>query len=128
VTYYETGMLGRPITSFLVKPEWIGNVASTGSTNGRQFPPYPGEQTGGSQYVCASGGLPGLPHIPKLGNQFHGIGDTFNLPNGNKYYTDDCIVCGTRIENKFSWETLRWEGWRPTVTVPPLYLIEEEPW
>lgn len=120
---YQTGRRSRlGADSFLYKPTWT----TTGS-NMYSSVFYMGERTGGSAYWCDAFG-DRLPHIPLLGNEFHGVGATFNRPDGDKIYADNCIHCMTRIENRYSWDTLAWDGWRPTVTVPPKYVIEEVPY
>lgn len=121
---YSTGMSSRLGTdSFLYSQRW--GRTSTVALYTQE--PYMGEQTGGSPYICASGGLPGMPHMPVHGNQFHGVGDTFDQPEWDKYYADNCIYCGTRIENKYQFVTRNWRGWRPTATIVPGFIIEEEP-
>jgi hypothetical protein len=130
MSYYETGTSSRLSTnSFLYKPSWVPgtNTTTITMTPALRQSPYMGEVTGGSPYQCAASGLPGVPHIPSLGNQFHGVGDTLRPPDWDKDYVDTCTICGTRVQNHYNFKSWKWEGWRPTATVPPKYIIEEEP-
>lgn len=126
MSYYETGSRSKLSTNrFLYRQSW-----TTTSANVNLGSIYTGERTGGSAYWCdalmTQQGVKGLPHVPRLGNAFHGIGAS--SPETDRIYADDCACCGTRIVNRFNLAAWHWDGWRPSSTVPVTYVIEELPY